>query len=127
MDGGLDSFNFKDPDDYQWSGLTLEYFKDDKWLVKSNTGSPIFNSDPMTPYLDGNPLGPVSIQNDDTEPYIVVAGSNSGSLVQINGTFTYTVRFASAVSYAVNALDVNNNTLAVGISNFDLKEVSEYA
>ncbi len=128
VDGGLGSFKFSDPDDHTWTDLVLEYYKDDKWLVKSNTGSPIFTSDGSpTVKLNGSPVGSAAIQLDDTEPYIIVATSISVDEVKITGDFFYGARFASPLNYSMNALDVNNDTLAAGIGAFTLKEVAEHA
>lgn len=127
VDGGLDSFKFKDPDDYQWDRFRLEYYKDDKWKVKSLSGSPIFKGVIINVHLQDVPQGGSVIQLDDTEPYISVPGSTSGSKVEVTGEFSYVVRFATGLSYSYNALDSNNDTLAVGIDSFQLKEVSEYA
>lgn len=127
VDGGLYSFKFKDPDDYSWDLFQLTYYKDDKWKVKSNTGSPISYGSISNVYLNGSPQGTHPIILTDDEPYIQVSGSTSGNTVQITGDFVYVARFASALQYSMNALDVNNDTLAVGIGSFELKEVAEHA
>ena len=127
VDGGLNSFKFKDPDDYAWDLMTLEFYKDDKWKVKSNLGSPISYGTIISAYLGLVDQGARTILLDDDVPYIQIIGSTSGSNVQISGTFTHVARFASPLTYSMNALDVNNDTLAVGISAFSLKEVDESA
>lgn len=127
VDGGMDSFKFVDPDDHQWTKYRLSHYKDDKWKVTSMSGSPIRLASVDQVYLNDTPQGPALVQTDDDHPYIIVTGSSSGSRVEVNGSFYYVARFDSPLVYNYNAFDRNNNTLAVGIESFTLKEVNEHA
>lgn len=127
VDGGLDSFKFADPDDKEWKQYRLSHYKDDKWKVTSMSGSPIRFGTITTVYMNGAPIGSATIQLDDDHPYITVAGSSSGTNIQVNGTFFYVARFNSPLTYNYNAFDQNNDTIAAGVESFQLKEVDEYA
>lgn len=129
VNGTLDSFKFKDPDDYKWTEFQLEYHSGTSWVLKSNSGSYIY-------LLNGT----ISIELDDVAagstgtvtvingvPTISVGGSNAGSKVEITGQFYYGARFNAPISYEVAALDNNNDTVAAVIGNVQLHEVKEYA
>ena len=131
----LNSFKFVDPDMASWIDTKLTYVSGTSWEVNlplnnfNQTSSlpgthPCFNADITDVTLGGTPAGFTGPTITNGIPVISVTGSSSGSNVRLTGGIPYfTVRLASALGYALAALDTNNETLGVEHASIKLIEV----
>lgn len=129
----LNSFKFVDPDAAVWNNTRLLYHSGTTWEVNlpfSQTDQtvpgnhPLFNATIDGGLLDGVGTGPRTITILDGVPTVNYTTSNSGSVVEItDGVPYFTVRLASTVSYALAALDVDNETQGVQHAAIELIEV----
>jgi len=137
----LNSFKFVDPDAPVWAGTKLAHHSSTYWEVNLpyNTiqgGSPaeepgthpVFNHNAgqcnMT--RNGSPAGADGsiIYIVDGVPCVKILGSSpSDEVIITSGPIYFTVRLNSTLSYALEALDTDNNTVGVNHSAIELIEV----
>jgi len=127
----LNSFKFVDPDSPNLVDGIMSHSTGDYWNLNipydaTTAGThPIFNPTvgSLTVTVDGGADTIDAFDLSTGVPRIQILGTTGAELVKVSGPYYLTVRLSTNLSYALFALDSNNEGIGYSVNNIELVEV----